>query len=78
MLKTSPSTPLFQTYLTTWPSNYHAVKSLSLFFNRLFYTFKPYHGVKEGNLASNKDFFVIPRVVNVRKNMRYRFACEAR
>ena len=78
MLKLLHPRRYFKICLTTWPSNYHAAKSLSLFFNRLFYTFKPYHGVKEGNLASNKDSFVIPRVANVRKNMRYRFACEAR
>ena len=48
------------------------------FSQSLIYMFKPYDGVKEGNLVSNKDSFVISRVAHVRKNMRYRFACEAR
>lgn len=78
MLKTSPSTPLFQNLLNNLAVKLSRSKVSLPFLNRLFYTFKPYHGVKEGNLASNKDSFVIPRVANVRKNMRYRFACEAR
>lgn len=78
MLKTSPSTPLFQNLLNNLAVKLSRSKVSLPFFQSLIYLFKSYDGVKEGNLASNKDFFVIPRVAHVRKNMRYSFACEAR
>ena len=78
MLKTSPSTPLFQNLLNNLAVKLSRSKVSLPFFQSLIYMFKPYDGVKEGNLASNKDSFVIPRVAHVRKNMSYRFACEAR
>lgn len=78
MLKTSPSTPLFQNLLNNLAVKLSRSKVSLPFFQSLIYMFKPYDGVKEGNLVSNKDSFVIPRVAHVRKNMRYRFACEAR
>lgn len=78
MLKTSPSTPLFQNLLNNLAVKLSRSKVSLPFFQSLIYLFKSYDGVKEGNLASNQDSFVIPRVAHVRKNMRYRFAREAR